>query len=156
ALFSGPQQTPEVFQVSDGPNGGINNATNPSGSGGSGDGRPAWNVVPGPGPGALPSGMPPQGEDRFQSNEVVVQLGSDIPFERVMEVARGLQLELISQHKFAVLGRTVYRFRILGRRAVREVINVFERTFGKTVSAQPSYNYVLTEDATMAGSSRQG
>jgi subtilisin family serine protease len=72
-----------------------------------------------------------------------------------MEVARELQLELISQHKFALLNRVVYRFRILGGRKVREVIHIFETRFGVTVSAQPSYNFELTEDAAMAGSSRQ-
>ena len=108
--------------------------------------------MPGPGLGPLPSGMPPAGENRFVPNEVVVQLGSDIPQDRIDALIRELGLEVISKQTYTVLGRVVYRFRILSGKTVRHVIHTFEATFGRTVSGQPSYNFELTQDATMAGS----
>jgi len=171
-ILNGPPQTGDLFQVQagnpsgSGPSGptGSGNAGNPPGSGGPsttggtgtkpGD-RPPLDFVPGPGPGPLPSGMPPVTETRFVSNEVVLQLGSNIPPEQIAEIEKEFGLEVISQQTFGVLGRTVYRFRITGGANVRQVIVAFE-VLGATVSAQPSYNFELTQDATMAGSSQQG
>src|SRR5262249_6540169 len=153
-VLNDPVQPGEVFTQG---GGGAGGSSDQGGTGGSGNpgGRPPQNFVPRPGPGPLPSGMPPAGENRFIPNEVAVQLGSSIPEERIEALMREFGLETISRQTFTVLGRTVYRFRILSGKTVREVIRGFE-ALGATVSAQPSYAFELTQDAAMAGNSRQG
>jgi len=88
--------------------------------------------------------MPPLNETRFASNEVVVQLGLNLTPEQVAAYAREFGLEVISSHTIALLGRTVYRFRITGGLSVREAIAGLQSK-GATISAQPSYSYELSQ-----------
>lgn len=124
--------------------------TGSSSSGGSGNApggaRPAGNQVPPPGLGPLPSGMPPLNETRFVNSEVVLQLGSNMTPEQVAGLARRLGLEIISQESVGLLGRTVYRFRLTGGQTVRDAIRTLEAN-NVNVSAQPSYQFTLAQDA---------
>src|SRR6185436_17466520 len=105
---------------------GTSGGSSPGGSskggnqGGGNAGKPP--VIPPPGLGPLPSGMPPVNETRFASNEVVMQLGINLTPEQVAAMTRQYGLEVISSQPFSLLGRTVYRFRIIGGLSVRDAI----------------------------------
>jgi subtilisin family serine protease len=123
---------------------------------GANGGRPAVNVVPPVGLGPLPSGMPPLGETRFLTNEVVMQLGANFTPAQVAAFTAKYGLEIISTQTFSLLGRTVYRFRITGGLPVRTVIGGLQSN-GATISAQPSYQFWANQDAAApASTSSQG
>jgi subtilisin family serine protease len=119
----------------------------PSGQkgGGGNAGRPPVNVVPPPGLGPLPSGMPPVNETRFASNEVVMQLGLVLSQEQIEALQRQFGLEVISTQRFDLLGRTVFRFRITGGLDVRAVIAGVQNQIGSRISLQPSYAFELVQ-----------
>jgi hypothetical protein len=119
--------------------------------GGQNAGKPP--VIPPPGLGPLPSGMPPVNETRFASNEVVMQLGVNLTPEQVAALARQYGLEVISSQSFSLLGRTVYRFRITGGLSVRDAIARLETA---RISVQPSYQFELAESRAPADTNRQG
>jgi subtilisin family serine protease len=99
--------------------------------------------------------MPPLNETRFLSNEVVMQLGMNMSRTQVEELARRNGLEIIASEAFGLLGRTVYRFRITGGGEVRGIIGALQ-AIGATISAQPSYQFELTEAVAPADTSRRG
>ena len=115
-------------------------------------GRPPINVVPPVGLGPLPSGMPPINETRFASNEVVVQFGLTMTPLQVAALAEKNGLEIISQQTFSLLGRAVYRFRIIGGLSVRQAIAGVQ--FDPRISGQPSYDYMLDQGS--GGPANQG
>src|SRR6185312_1269439 len=88
----------------------------------------------------------PIGETRFIANEVVMQLGANYTPEQIAAFETKFGLEVISTQTFGLLGRTVYRFRITGGLPVRMVIAGLQKN-GATISAQPSYNFQLVQDA---------
>jgi filamentous hemagglutinin family protein len=119
-------------------------------------GRPPIHSVPPIGLGPLPSGMPPIGETRFLSNEVVMQLGLNLTPQQITALQTKYGLEVISSQSFSLLGRTVYRFRITGGLTVREVIAGLQ-SGGPTISGQPSYQFALAQDnRTPASTTSQG
>ena len=142
-----PAPTPPTGAAGGAPGGGNANGGRPGGNPNAG--RPAVNQVPPPGLGPLPSGLPPLNETRFPNNEVVVQLGAIMP-ETVAALARELGLEIITQQDLGLLGRTIYRFRITSGLPLRSVIPIIETRGGAYVSAQPSYQFELTQDTAQA------
>ena len=99
--------------------------------------------------------MPPLNETRFLSNEVVMQLGMNMSRAQVEELARRNGLEIIASEAFGLLGRTVYRFRITGGGEVRGIIGALQ-AIGATISAQPSYQFELTEAVAPSDTNRRG
>ena len=106
-------------------------------------------MVAASGLGPLPSGMPPLNETRFLNDEVVFQLGgrlSDQELASAPEPARAAG---------AVPGR--YRparpqgsaLKLPGGASVRSIIAALERK-GANFSAQPGYQYELTQDLAQA------
>ena len=78
----------EVVEVKDNaaPGSGGNAGSQKGGAGAGNAGRPPANVVPAIGLGPLPSGMPPIGETRFATNEIVVQLGLVLTPKRLADL----------------------------------------------------------------------
>jgi len=111
--------------------------------------------VPPAGLGPLPSGMPPLNETRFLSNEAVMQLGLTMSLVQVEELARRNGLEIISRETFALLGRTVYRFRITGGADVRGIIAATQ-AISPNISTQPSYQFEMVEAVAPADTNRTG
>ncbi len=91
------------------------------------------------------SGMPPLGEARFTPDEVVLQLASGTTPQQITAIARRFGLTVVAQQTIAMLGRTVYVFRITNGQSVREVIRAVVAA-RINAAAQPNYIYGLTQD----------
>ena len=120
------------------------------GAGGAGN-PPTGGPPPGPGLGRTTheqrfSGVPPIGENRFVSNEVVVQVASSVSIERVREIARSLGMTLIASQAIDSAGRVVYRFSTGSGGDVRTIIRALERN-NMVASAQPNYVFTLAQAA---------
>ena len=92
------------------------------------------------------SGVPPRGEVRFVSNEVVVQIANTVPRAQVETVARQLGVVMVATHGFDAAGRTLYQFRSSDGRDVRDVIRQLEQN-RIVAAAQPNYVYQLGQSA---------
>jgi subtilisin family serine protease len=92
------------------------------------------------------SGVPPIGERRFLSDEVMVSLPSHLPREAINAVARRHGLTLLDSQPVGLTGRTYHRWRIGDGRSVPEVIRALESD-GAVGEAQPSYRFALQEPA---------
>lgn len=95
------------------------------------------------------TGLPPPGENRFQSREVILQFGDGTSPQQVSAIAGRLGLTVVSQQTIGALRRTVYTFRIASNQSVAGAISAIEHT-GVDASAQPNYTYNLTEDRAAA------
>ncbi len=90
------------------------------------------------------SGLPPIGEARFRSNELVLQFGGDRTPQDVAALARRFGLTIAAQQTIGALRRTVYTFRINNGQPVADVIRQIDGA-GLNASAQPNYTYGLTQ-----------
>ena len=82
------------------------------------------------------SGLPPPGETRFVSNEVVLQFG---PGASPQDIASQVGLTLIGSDTIGFLGRTMYRYAIANGQTVAAVIRAIE-TLRLPVYVEPEYN----------------
>ena len=153
-VFTEKKQDEVVKTSTPGTAGGPSGQKGGGGQGAGNAGRPPVNVVPPPGLGPLPSGMPPINETRFASNEVVMQLGLVLSPDQIAALQRQFGLEVISTQRFDLLGRAVYRFRIAGGADVRAVIAGMQGQIGARVSVQPSYTFTLDQGS--GGPANQG
>ena len=91
------------------------------------------------GPGS--AGIPPRGETRFVSNEVVFHAPSNVSAQAVDAAARRLGLVAVSSQNLTLSGGTLFRFRIDNGRQVSDVVRALE---GENIGvAQPNYLYSL-------------
>ena len=135
----------------------------PPGDGGPGSGPgsrpPAGSQTPGVAVNVLPpqplrpvagadgerfSSIPPLGETRFITNEVVLQMQSDIPAAEVERIARQLGMTVVGSQTLGSIGRTAYRFNFSGGRTIRDVIRALEANRVVAV-ASPNYRFRLTQ-----------
>jgi subtilisin family serine protease len=116
-------------------------ATPPANSGPNGSAKPA------PDAGAQRvTGVPPQGEQRYIRDEVLTQFQPGTTQPAINVIAGRYNLTLIESQNFPLLGGTLYRWRLGGRRALPDVIGALERE--RTVlAAQPNYIFSLQEEA---------
>ena len=91
------------------------------------------------------SGMPPIGETRFSSDELVFQFASGTTPLQIGNIVQRFGLTIVAQETIGTLGRPVYTFRIAYGQSVREVIRRVEAA-GLPVAVQPKYTYRLTQD----------
>ncbi len=92
------------------------------------------------------TGVPPAGETRFVSTEVVLQVGQNVSRQTVDDMARRFGLTVVASHRSVLTGGTLFHFRVAGTRPVAEVVRALE---GEKVGvAQPNYVYQLTQDET--------
>jgi subtilisin family serine protease len=91
------------------------------------------------------TGLPPIGERRFRSNEVVLQFGADKTPQQIADLAQRFGLTIVAQQTIDVLRRTVYTFRIDNGQSVDQVIRQIDGA-GLNAAAQPNYTYNLTDD----------
>ena len=92
------------------------------------------------------SGMPPPGETRFASNEVVLQFAPGMTPQQIADIGRRFGLILNAQESIGVLGRAVYTFRIGNGETVRDVIAAIEAAGVTGAAAQPNYKFGLSQD----------
>jgi subtilisin family serine protease len=100
----------------------------------------------------LRSGIPPQSERRFVSNEVVVGVDSSMSPQAVSDMTRRFGLTTIDQQSVGLSGITLYRLRVDDQRNVADVVKTVENELG-VGKVQPNYRYVLQDDLASSPSS---
>jgi hypothetical protein len=100
------------------------------------------------------TGVPPAGETRFLTNEMVFHVPANVSPQTVDNAARRLGLSTVASQSFNLSGGTLFRFRITDGRPVADVIRALEsQNIGV---AQPNYVFRLQQDATPAARSTGG
>jgi hypothetical protein len=87
------------------------------------------------------TGIPPRGESRFVSNEVVLHAPSNVSAQAVDAAARRLGLVAVSSQNLTLSGGTLFHFRIDNGRQVSDVVRELEAE--NIGVAQPNYIYSL-------------
>jgi hypothetical protein len=100
------------------------------------------------------SGVPPAGETRFLTNEMVFHVPATVSPQAVDNAARRLGLATVASQSFNLSGGTLFRFRITDGRPVADVIRALESE--NIGVAQPNYVFRLQQDATLAARSTGG
>jgi hypothetical protein len=90
------------------------------------------------------TGVPPIGERRFVSTELVLRIGPNVSRQTLDDTARRLGLVTISAQDIGITGGTIYHFRLAGARPVADVVRTLEtQNIGV---AQPNYTYRLSQE----------
>jgi hypothetical protein len=87
------------------------------------------------------TGIPPQGEIRFVSNEVVFHAPANVSAQAVDAAARRLGLVNVSSQNLTLSGGTLFHFRIDNGRQVSDVVRELEAE--NIGVGQPNYIYSL-------------
>jgi len=91
------------------------------------------------------TGVPPRGETRYISNEMIFHVAPNVPQATVDAAARRLGLVTVASQNFTLAGGTLMHFRIANGRPVSDVVRELE---GENIGiAQPNYVYRLQQDA---------
>ncbi len=90
------------------------------------------------------TGVPPAGETRFVTTEMVCQWGPDMSLQAIDEIARRHDLVVVSVQRSALTGGTLVRFRIGGNRGTAAVVRAME---AERIVSQPNYVYLLGQNA---------
>jgi subtilisin family serine protease len=96
------------------------------------------------------TGVPPAGETRFLTNEMVFHVPPNVSAQTVNTVARRLGLSTVASQSFNLSGGTLFRFRVTDGRPVADVIRALESE--NIGVAQPNYVFKLQQDTTLAAS----
>ena len=118
---------------------------------------PAANIPPAPptgtaglngggGGGGAGGGMPPRGERRFVPDEVITAFAASATPQAIEQLARRHNLTQLETINLPLLGTTIYRWRIDGRRPVGDLVGAIEDE-RIVASVQPNYLFTLQEDA---------
>ena len=110
---------------------------NGGGGGGGGGGGAA---------GGAGGGMPPRGERRFVPDEVITAFAAGTTPQAIEQLARRHNLTQLETINLPLLGTTIYRWRINGRRPVGDLVGAIEDE-RIVASVQPNYLFTLQEDA---------
>jgi subtilisin family serine protease len=89
------------------------------------------------------TGVPPAGETRYLSNEMVFHVGANVSREAVDNVARRLGLSTAGSQASALTGGTIYRFNVSGGRQMADVVRALEAE--RIGIAQPNYVFRLIQ-----------
>jgi hypothetical protein len=100
------------------------------------------------------TGVPPAGETRFLTNEMVFHVPPNVSAQTVDTVARRLGLSTVASQSFNLSGGTLFRFRVTDGRPVADVIRALESE--NIGVAQPNYVFKLQEDAALAARTAGG
>jgi subtilisin family serine protease len=85
------------------------------------------------------TGVPPAGETRFVSTEMVFQVGPGVSRQTIDDLAARLGLTVIGAQRSALAGGTLFHFRLAGGRRVADVVRALEAE--RIGVAQPNYVY---------------
>jgi hypothetical protein len=92
------------------------------------------------------TGVPPVGETRFVTSEMVFHVPPNVSAQTVDAVARRLNLSTVASQNFNLSGGTLFHFRITDGRPVADVIRALESE--NIGVAQPNYVFRLQEQDT--------
>ncbi len=96
-------------------------------------------------------GVPPNGETRYNIDEVLFVLKPNSPADALADVVQTQNLRRVDEALLQLLNRTVHRYAITDGRTVSQVIIALEAN-PDIESAQPDYHYELTESSGSADS----
>jgi subtilisin family serine protease len=99
------------------------------------------------------TGVPPVGETRFVTTEMVCQFGPDVSLPVIAETARRHNLTIVATQQSALTGGTLVHFRIGGNRATPDVVRAMET---ERIISQPNYVYEAVQEPAAAQSSPAG
>ena len=129
------------------------------GSSGIGGGGAGGSAVGGGGAGgggsnanASTSGVPPQGEQRFVPDEIVLGFSSSATQQQIDQIALRYGVTQLGSQSFPLIDLTLYRWRINGGRSLVDTIGAVENE-RLVASAQPNYLFTLQEDGAKTSSS---
>jgi len=100
------------------------------------------------------TGVPPLGETRFRSSEMVFHVDPNVSPQIVDAAARRLGLTTVDSESFSLTGGTLVHFRIADGRPVSDVIRALEAE--KIGIAQPNYVFKLQQTTNLAALTTQG
>jgi subtilisin family serine protease len=101
------------------------------------------------------SGVPPQGERRFVPDEVVTAFSSSATPQAIDQIARRHGLTQLETQNLPLIGSTLYRWHIGGRRSVADTVGALESERA-IASAQPNYIFALQEQLTKISAAMSG
>jgi subtilisin family serine protease len=101
------------------------------------------------------SGVPPRGERRYVSDEIITEAAPNSTPQQIEEIARRYNLTQLESQDFSLIGAVLYRWRINGRRSVADVVGAVEDERA-IASAQPNYVFTLQEEPVAASSVMHG
>jgi subtilisin family serine protease len=94
------------------------------------------------------TGVPPAGETRFVSNEMVFQIGPNVSREAADAAMRRLGLTTVASQTSTLTGGTVLHLRVADGRPVADAVRALEAE--NIGIAQPNYVFRAQEDASLA------
>src|SRR5262252_7044820 len=100
------------------------------------------------------SGVPPHGETRFVSNEMIVHVGAEVSTQALDAAARRLGLTQIGSQNLSLSGGRLIHFRIANGQQVARAVQTLEAE--KIGIAQPNYVFRLQQDAHAAAPLSKG
>jgi Na+-transporting methylmalonyl-CoA/oxaloacetate decarboxylase gamma subunit len=100
------------------------------------------------------TGVPPVGEKRFVSSEMVFHVAPTVSRQAVDDAARKLGLSTLGSHSVALTGGTLFHFRVADGRSVADAVRALEAE--KIGVAQPNYVFKLQQDAPLAARTQSG
>ncbi len=98
------------------------------------------------------TGVPPRGESRFISHEMVVHVGADVSAQTLEAAARRLGMTAVASQDLALSGGRLVHFQVRGD--VSDAIRSLESE--KLGIAQPNYLFQLQEDVHLAALAVKG
>jgi subtilisin family serine protease len=101
------------------------------------------------------SGVPPNGEQRFVPGEIVTEFASGTTQQSIDQIARRYDLTSLESQSLPLIGSTLYRWRIGGRRSAADVVGAIENE-RIVSSAQPNYIFTLQEQAAAVADDTKG
>lgn len=96
------------------------------------------------------TGLPPAGERRFNTNEVVIEVAGRPSQQQVEALAQRHRLRREESQVFELSGTTMFRWTIPDGRNVSSVIRSLEAD-SQILSVQPNYRYMLQQSKTGEG-----
>ncbi len=99
------------------------------------------------------SGVPPRGERRFVPDEVITAFAPGATPQSIGQIARRYNLIQLEAQSLPLIGTTLYRWRVGGRRSLADVVGTLENE-RIIVSAQPNYIFTLQDAATNSSNTR--
>jgi Subtilase family len=94
------------------------------------------------------TGVPPTGETRFVSNEMVFRVGANVSPQAVDAAVRRLGLSTVATQESGLTGGTLYHLRVADGRQVAEVVRALEAE--NIGVASPNYVYRVQQDPNLA------
>ena len=88
------------------------------------------------------SGIPAAGDHRFVPDEVLVELRPELSSQTADVVARQERLRLLASQHLTLIGTTLYRYRIEGKRSVAAIVKALEADT-RIAAVQPNFLFAL-------------